>query len=271
MISGKTTTPDDSTIAPTVTGEQAEEDIKDSASTMGIDTSFLPQGTLLEVYDSYMNSPGMKQSREALNEVSLKVSELQNEKANLFKKLSKKITDSSILEAVYRDQSESLNLELSNYLVQQQTLQAQLSSSEASQKERFNIYMKDLELVRNQQMKSMEMQQDMFKQQMDIVTSDMPSEIKSYFLDQSIYTQAQMFGLDQNQINSYMVMKQALGKMNNVNYEVTKMDDGSLMFYNPKDPMGDNFVTNGVGQDAPSDNFWISSPITKMGTTEGDL
>lgn len=275
MISGKTTTPDESTIAPTISGEQADEDIQDSATTMGIDTSFLPRGTLLEAYDSYMNSPEMKQSRESLNEVSLKVAELQNEKANLFKKLSKKITDSAILEAVYRDQSESLNLELSNYLVQQQTLQAQLSASEANQKERFNIYMKDLELVRNQQMKSMEMQQDMFKQQMDIITSDMPAEIKSYFLDQSIYTQAQMFGLDQQQIQSYMVMKQSLWKMNNVNYEMVKMDDGSIMFYNPKDPMGDNYITWGIwfSPDGAAEwsNFRTSSPITKMWTTEWDF
>lgn len=31
--------------------------------------------------------------------------------------------------------------------------------------------------------------------------------------------------------------------MNNVNYEMVKMDDGSIMFYNPKDPMGDNYIT----------------------------
>jgi hypothetical protein len=71
------------------------------------------------MYDSLMNSPDLVTKRTELDSVSSEVAQLQLKKQNLKKTLESKITDAAILEAVYLDQVEGINLELQSKQLEQ--------------------------------------------------------------------------------------------------------------------------------------------------------
>jgi len=150
---------------------------------------------LLWVYDQMMGSATLQGEKDRLTEVNGQIAKLQNEKSKLYKKLENKITDKAILDAVYRDQVEDLNLELSTLLAEQSTLQASVDSQIQSAKDRFDIAMKEYEMEQDRQMEMLGLQKDFYNQQIQIMNAAISWEAKQHFLQQSVLTQASLFGM----------------------------------------------------------------------------
>lgn len=244
------------------------------AQEYGTEPVTIESSGMLAVYDQMLNSDSLKVQKDRLTEVNSQVAKLQNDKRNLYKKLENKITDKAILDAVYRDQVEDLNFELSNLLTEQSTLQSAVNAETEMQKERFWIMLKEYEIEQERELKMMDMNQKEFNRQIQILQSNMTPEMKQLLYQQSVSSQATLLWYDPETAMWLLQYTNDLSLFTNNQYEMTKMDDNTVLYWNPNDPTDRQVVSIwwggvNVNWNAAANSFWNQNNIT-YGLSEND-